>query len=76
MILIAHRGMRSHSPENTLTAFRKALFYGFPHFELDVQLSTDGVCFVFHDDNADRRTNGSGTMVEVRQQAFLPAIIG
>lgn len=50
MIVIAHRGARAFSPENTLEAFVKAAETRADAVELDVQLSADGVAVVFHDD--------------------------
>lgn len=66
-VLIAHRGMRSHCPENTICAFHEAIEHGCAHFETDVQLTSDGTCVIFHDDCLDRTTNGSGKLAEVRK---------
>lgn len=65
-ILIAHRGLRSHFPENTIAAFNGALAHGCCHFETDAQLTSDGTCVIFHDDTLDRTTNGTGKLAEVR----------
>ena len=54
---IAHRGFRSVAPENTLIAARKAHESGADMWELDVQLSRDGVPVVFHDDTMERTTD-------------------
>jgi glycerophosphoryl diester phosphodiesterase len=69
--LIAHRGYSDLAPENTLPAFDLAVERGFPHIELDVQLTRDGVPVVIHDETLDRTTTGSGplrahTLEEVR----------
>lgn len=64
--IIAHRGHRSVAPENTLAAFQAALSEGYPHFELDAQLTSDGCCIVIHDDDLDRTTDGSGRVNEVQ----------
>ena len=54
---IAHRGLHNETyPENSLPAFLNAAEQGVP-IELDVHISTDGVLFVFHDDNALRMTD-------------------
>ena len=47
---IAHRGARDEAPENTITAFRRALAYPIDGIEFDVQLSADGVPVLYHDD--------------------------
>lgn len=47
--LIAHRGARQEAPENTWSAFKKALTYPIDGIELDVQMSADGAPVLFHD---------------------------
>ena len=50
----AHRGLHNENfPENSLAAFKNALDNSFG-IELDVQLSSDGEIFVFHDKNVAR----------------------
>jgi glycerophosphoryl diester phosphodiesterase len=46
---IAHRGASAERPENTFAAFDEARRQGAEAFELDVQLSRDGVPVVYHD---------------------------
>jgi glycerophosphoryl diester phosphodiesterase len=47
--LIAHRGYALRHPENTLEALAAAIAAGARWLEVDVQLSSDGVPFLFHD---------------------------
>lgn len=47
--IIAHRGLASGAPENTLLAFLKALSAGATHLETDVHASADGEAVVSHD---------------------------
>ena len=47
--LQGHRGARGLAPENTLTAFSKALEIGVTTLELDVGITRDGVMVVSHD---------------------------
>lgn len=50
----AHRGLHGNKiPENSLTAYSNAIDNGYG-IEIDVQLSSDGEVFVFHDHNAIR----------------------
>lgn len=48
-LIIAHRGDSTHAPENTLSAFRRAVEVGADGVEFDVQLAKDGVPVVIHD---------------------------
>ena len=63
--LFAHRGAKSFAPENTLSAFKKAVESGADGIELDVHLSQDGFIVVMHDENVDRTTNGKGEIKEL-----------
>src|SRR4029077_5001105 len=49
IVVIAHRGYSRAAPENTLSAFRKAIEVGADVAELDVQETADGVVVVNHD---------------------------
>ena len=53
-LAIAHRGAGDHAPENTLKSFQIAADLASEMWELDVRLSSDGVCVVAHDDNLSR----------------------
>ncbi len=53
-LVIGHRGAAAVRPENTLVSFQAALEAGASMIELDVQQSTDGELFVFHDDTLER----------------------
>ncbi|MBT8341224.1 MAG: hypothetical protein HKP58_00965 [Desulfatitalea sp.] len=52
--LVAHRGARDEAPENTRTAFERALSYAIDGIELDVQMSADRVPVVYHDETLMR----------------------
>ncbi|KAG2452846.1 hypothetical protein HYH02_002191 [Chlamydomonas schloesseri] len=56
--VIAHRGNSARSPENTIASFDSALDAGFSHFETDVQLTSDGVPVILHDERLGRTTRG------------------
>lgn len=47
--VIAHRGASREAPENTLTAFKRALDAGAQGIELDVHVTSDGNAVVHHD---------------------------
>lgn len=59
---IAHRGLHSRAAgiiENSASAFEAAIAAGY-HIECDLQLSSDGVPIVFHDDDLERLTGRKG----------------
>jgi glycerophosphoryl diester phosphodiesterase len=62
--LIAHRGWARQYPENTLAAVRGALRAGAGWVEVDVQLSSDGVPFLFHDRDLARLCGAAGALGE------------
>lgn len=47
--IIAHRGVSKEAPENTLSAFAKAIPLGVDAIEFDVHLTKDNVPIVIHD---------------------------
>lgn len=51
---IGHRGASGHRTENTLAAFELAAGLGAEMWELDTQLTRDGVVVVSHDDHLQR----------------------
>jgi glycerophosphoryl diester phosphodiesterase len=50
-LAIGHRGACGHATENTLRSFGIASDLGAEMWELDTQLTRDGVCVVSHDDH-------------------------
>ena len=58
--IIAHRGASSITPENTISAFSKAINFGVQCIEVDIRLSKDDSVMVIHDETLDRTTSGSG----------------
>jgi glycerophosphoryl diester phosphodiesterase len=68
---IAHRGLSSQFPENTLLAFQKALDIGIDWMEFDLQITSDGHLVVMHDKTVDRTTNGSGLVSDLTLSQVL-----
>ncbi len=65
-VIIAHRGSRINTPENTLIAFREAVdTFGVKAIETDIRISSDGVCYLMHDSTVNRTTNGEGKGAEM-----------
>ncbi|MAL98684.1 glycerophosphodiester phosphodiesterase [Hydrocarboniclastica marina] len=60
MLIYGHRGAKGEAPENTLAGFEHAYRHGVRRFEMDIQLSADGVPVVVHDLTVDRTTEKQG----------------
>ncbi len=58
--IIAHRGGKINFPENTIYAFESAINAGSDGFEVDVQLSRDGVVVLYHPNDLSLLTDGKG----------------
>jgi glycerophosphoryl diester phosphodiesterase len=63
--VIAHRGDKAYTPENTLSSFNQAAEKGADAVEFDVKLSADGQVIVLHDQTVDRTTNGKGNAAKL-----------
>lgn len=60
---VAHRGLTSIAPENTLKAISEAGRRGFSMVEIDAMKLNDGTWILMHDDTVNRTTNGTGSTV-------------
>lgn len=60
MKVFAHRGASGDYPENTMSAFSKALSIGVDGIELDVHKSKGGNLVVIHDEDVQRTFKGKG----------------
>ena len=67
----AHRGASAYAPENTMSAFRKALELKANGIELDLQKTKDGKIVIFHDDFIDKKSNGIGTISDYTYNELL-----
>src|SRR5690606_36552538 len=63
-LIVAHRGLLRHAPENTLSNFRACLELRLG-FEFDVERTKDGHLVCIHDDTVNRTTNGKGKVTEL-----------
>ncbi len=71
--MLAHRGLATDAPENTLLAFLHAVSIGVTHLETDVHASSDGVAMISHDPDL-RRLTGRDVLVGELTAAELRAI--
>nr|WP_303243999.1 glycerophosphodiester phosphodiesterase family protein [uncultured Cellulosilyticum sp.] len=65
---IAHHGASVYARENTMEAFEKAIQLGADGIKTDVQLSSDGVMVLIHDEQLGRVVEGNGW---VKNHSFL-----
>lgn len=75
-LALAHRGGAAEAPENSLTAFRKAVGLGFKYIETDVRATADGVPVVFHDERLDRVTDRVGRIRDLPFAEVSQARVG
>jgi glycerophosphoryl diester phosphodiesterase len=75
MLVLAHRGLHTGHPENTLAAFEAAAALGVDGVETDVRLSRDGEAVLFHDRLAPRSAT-DGREVAALTHAELSAAVG
>lgn len=55
--IVAHRGAAMDAPENTLSAFEKAIDLGADVIEFDVRATKEGIPVVMHDKDTQRTTD-------------------
>lgn len=72
-MLLVHRGASAFAPENSLEAFLAAMEHGADGVEIDIRRTTDGVFYLFHDDDLERMTNGTGKVREKTYYELLEA---
>ena len=60
--LVGHRGAMKFAPQNTMSSFEIAQKLGFKAIEVDLQVTSDNEIVIYHDDNLNTLTNGSGTI--------------
>ncbi len=71
-MLVGHRGLLRHAPENTMPAFATCVELGIG-FELDLYSTRDDQLVVIHDGNLHRTTNGPDRSVREFTVAELKA---
>jgi glycerophosphoryl diester phosphodiesterase len=62
---VAHRGLQSVAPENSLRSIHEAGRRGYAMCEIDTQLTMDGHWIMMHDPLVDRTTDGTGPVAEM-----------
>ena len=74
-ILVAHRGLQSCFPENTLLALKKAIDTGAQYIELDIQFSDDCLPIIYHDPDLQRVSGIQGNVWDypLKELLCIPA---
>ena len=62
--IVAHRGIPTEAPENTLASFQRAIELGADAVELDVRLTSDNVPVIFHYFYLQATTSTSGAIFD------------
>ena len=75
-LVIAHKAHVEGLPPNTLAGVRKLLETDVGGIEIDIQLSKEGIPFLFHDDDLQPKTTGQGPLsklssVEIKTLRYL-----
>ena len=68
--IMAHRGLSSLAPENTLAALKLAAEKGYKWVEIDAIALGDGTIVMWHDNSVDRCSDGAGAMSEHTAQSI------
>lgn len=63
--IIAHRGMSTLAPENTMAAFELMPAYNINWLETDIAITQDEKLVIMHDTEISRTTNGTGKISEM-----------
>lgn len=74
--VLAHRGLATSAPENTLLAFAHALALGITHIETDVHASRDGIAVIAHDADLQRVAGRAGAVVDLEARALARLDLG
>ena len=69
--LVAHRGLQSDYPENTVLSLNKAIEYGAKYIELDIQFSGDCLPIIYHDADLNRVSAKQGNVLDYSRQDLL-----
>ena len=70
VLTIAHRGVWSAAPENSVSAIEAAIALGVEMVEIDTQSTADGALVVIHDETLDRTTTGQGQVSEASYRSI------
>ncbi|MFA1818872.1 glycerophosphodiester phosphodiesterase family protein [Virgibacillus oceani] len=64
-IVVAHRGVPSLAPENTMAGYELSYELGADLIETDIQATKDGHIVIMHDTTVNRTTDGTGNVSDL-----------
>lgn len=73
--LVAHRGHQHAFPENSLLSILDAIAAGARAIEFDVQLSQDGIPFLFHDETLSRVCGEAGEITALTAEQLSHCMV-
>lgn len=68
--IIAHRGYHVNSYQNTIAAFKEAIFNGFKYLEIDIRKTLDDMYVLSHDDTITLYNAGVATSVTISNSNY------
>ncbi|MET0975414.1 MAG: glycerophosphodiester phosphodiesterase [Leifsonia sp.] len=74
--VLAHRGLATSAPENTLLAFQRAIEVGATHIETDVHASADGDAIISHDADLERLVGRKVRVSDLTTRELLQVDLG
>jgi len=74
--IIAHRGYKQVTPENTMAAFESAVKAGADMIETDIHVCKSGEIVIMHDDNVSATSNGHGKISEMTLAELMQLDVG
>jgi glycerophosphoryl diester phosphodiesterase len=69
--VMVHRGLAGAAPENTRRAIEMCIEDDYEWVEIDVRLTKDGRHIVFHDNNLDGKSDGTGPVADHTLEQIL-----
>jgi glycerophosphoryl diester phosphodiesterase len=74
--VLAHRGLATTAPENSMLAFMEAIALGVSHVETDVHASSDGVAIISHDETLARVAGRPERVADLTAEALASVPLG
>lgn len=68
---VGHAGCESYAPQNTMSAYKKAVELGLKYIESDVRFTSDNVPVMLHSATIDATSNGTGAIAEMTYEQAL-----